>query len=251
MVHEKDTQISFLVKAGKAMFTDPLNRISAEKISYPVPTYSALQGLMRHIYSSPCIVWVIDSVRVLKPIRYIGYAISDPYRNKKGDRATYQYLLNPEYIITAHYVFDYSRPELSDGWTYAWHDRMIKKAMEQGGRFNLCLGCSECPALIYDMSEEMMAGYYDDEGRRDLGLMFHSYREASKNDPYRYAYYDQYIMENGCIWYNSQRECQICRRLFKEQVYELQGFDLRLYGKEEKSYELKHRIVHDSKKPSQ
>ena len=87
------------------MFTDPINRLSAEKISYPVPTYAALQGLLRHIYSHPSIVWVVDECRILSRIEYRATPIYNPYKGGVGDRVTYQYLSNVAYEIKAHYVF--------------------------------------------------------------------------------------------------------------------------------------------------
>ncbi len=61
--------IEFRVWARHALFTDPLTRIGGEKCSYHLPTYEALKGIAKSIYWKPTFIWVIDEVRVMKPIR--------------------------------------------------------------------------------------------------------------------------------------------------------------------------------------
>ena len=61
--------IEFKVAARYALFSDPLTRVGGEKCSYHVPTYEALKGITKSIYWKPALVWVIDEVRVMNPIR--------------------------------------------------------------------------------------------------------------------------------------------------------------------------------------
>ena len=61
--------IEFKVWARHALFTDPLTKIGGEKYSYHIPTYEALKGITKSIYWKPTFIWVIDEVRVMKPIR--------------------------------------------------------------------------------------------------------------------------------------------------------------------------------------
>ena len=61
--------VTFKVWGRYALFTDPLTRIGGEKYSYQVPTYEALKGILSSVYWKPTIIWVIDKVRVMKPIR--------------------------------------------------------------------------------------------------------------------------------------------------------------------------------------
>ena len=60
--------IEFKVWARHALFTDPLTRVGGEKCSYHLPTYEALKGIAKSIYWKPTFVWVVDEVRVIKPI---------------------------------------------------------------------------------------------------------------------------------------------------------------------------------------
>ena len=60
--------VEFSVSGEYALFSDILTRPGLEKFSYPVPTYESLKGILASIYWKPTFVWIIDSVRVMKPI---------------------------------------------------------------------------------------------------------------------------------------------------------------------------------------
>ncbi len=61
--------ITFKLTGRYALFTDPLTRIGGEKCSYHIPTYEALKGVVKSIYWKPTLIWFIDRVRVMRPIR--------------------------------------------------------------------------------------------------------------------------------------------------------------------------------------
>ena len=61
--------IEYKVSGKYALFSDIVTRIGGEKMSYPIPTYQALKGITESIYWKPTIIWYIDEVRVLNPIR--------------------------------------------------------------------------------------------------------------------------------------------------------------------------------------
>ncbi|MDE6593230.1 MAG: type I-C CRISPR-associated protein Cas5c, partial [Oscillospiraceae bacterium] len=52
-----------------ALFTRP--EMKAERVSYDVPTVSAMEGLVKCIYWKPAIKIVIDKIVVFNPIRFI------------------------------------------------------------------------------------------------------------------------------------------------------------------------------------
>ena len=64
-----DSKISFRVWGRQALFTDPVTKIGGEKFSYQVPTYEAIKGIVKSIYWKPTLIWHIDRIRVMKPIR--------------------------------------------------------------------------------------------------------------------------------------------------------------------------------------
>ncbi len=60
--------IKLLVWGERACFTRP--EMKAERVSYDVITPSAARGILEAVHWKPAIRWVIDSIQVLKPIRF-------------------------------------------------------------------------------------------------------------------------------------------------------------------------------------
>ena len=52
----------------RACFTRP--EMKVERVSYDVMTPSAARGILEAIHWKPAIVWVVDRIHVLKPIRF-------------------------------------------------------------------------------------------------------------------------------------------------------------------------------------
>lgn len=61
--------VEFCVSGRYALFSDPITRVGGEKLTYQVPTYQALKGILESVYWKPTLLWVIDAVRVMNPIR--------------------------------------------------------------------------------------------------------------------------------------------------------------------------------------
>lgn len=61
--------IEFEVYGKYALFTDPLTKLGGEKLSYQIPTYQALKGIVESIYWKPTLLMVIDEIRVMNPIQ--------------------------------------------------------------------------------------------------------------------------------------------------------------------------------------
>jgi CRISPR-associated protein Cas5d len=68
------------VSGPYACFTRP--EMKAERVSYDVMTPSAARGVLEAIHWKPAIRWVVDSVHVLKPIRFQSIR-----RNEVGSKA--------------------------------------------------------------------------------------------------------------------------------------------------------------------
>ena len=65
----RENKIQFKVQGQYALFTDPITRMGGEKMSYQIPTYGALRGIVEAIYWKPTIEWMIDKCRVMKQIQ--------------------------------------------------------------------------------------------------------------------------------------------------------------------------------------
>lgn len=61
--------VEFKVTGRHALFTDPVTRMGGEKCSYHIPTYEALKGILKSVYWKPTLIWTIDEVRIMKPIK--------------------------------------------------------------------------------------------------------------------------------------------------------------------------------------
>ncbi|MBJ6907323.1 CRISPR-associated protein Cas5, partial [Vibrio cholerae] len=61
--------ISFRLWGRYALFTDPITKVGGEKCTYHIPTYEAIKGILKSIYWKPTLVWHVDRVRVIIPLR--------------------------------------------------------------------------------------------------------------------------------------------------------------------------------------
>lgn len=60
--------VKLLIQGERALFTRP--EMKVERVSYDVITPSAARGILEAIHWKPAIRWVVDSIQVLKPIRF-------------------------------------------------------------------------------------------------------------------------------------------------------------------------------------
>src|SRR5258706_12669521 len=60
--------IRLRVSGRWALFTRP--EMKVERVSYDVMTPSAARGILEAIHWKPAIKWIVEEIRVLKPIRF-------------------------------------------------------------------------------------------------------------------------------------------------------------------------------------
>lgn len=186
--------IRLRVWGERACFTRP--EMKAERVSYDVPTPSAARGILEAIHWKPAIVWHIDRIHVLAPIRFVSFR-----RNEVGAKASAALagrgmragsvagvglsaeaerqqrattlLVDVDYIIEAHFDMTVR----ADGDDPAKHIAMFNRRAEAGQCFHRpCLGTREFPADFALLPEEaplpenrLPPGQRD----RDLGWMLH------------------------------------------------------------------------------
>ena len=106
----KENKIEFLITGRHALFTDPITRIGGEKTSYHLPTYEALKGVCKSIYWKPSIIWYIDKVRVINPIRTQTKGMKPiKFHKDENDLAYYTYLHDVAYQVQAHFEWNMHR----------------------------------------------------------------------------------------------------------------------------------------------
>lgn len=165
--------IQFTVYGRYALFTDPLTKLGGEKLSYPVPTYQALKGIVESIYWKPTILWVIDAVRVMKPIQTESKGIRPLEYSGGNTLAYYTYLKDVQYQVQAHFVFNLQRDALIADRNEYKHHNIAKRAVEIGGRRDIFLGTRECQGYVEPCEWDSGPGFYDDIREIDFGIMVH------------------------------------------------------------------------------
>jgi CRISPR-associated protein Cas5d len=179
----------------RACFTRP--EMKVERVSYDVITPSAARGLLEAIYWKPAIVWIVDRIHVLKPIRFqsfrrnevgaVASGLNAKSAMKRGDvnglglivennrqqRAT-MLLTDVAYVIEAHFELT-ARAGTDDD--PAKHAAMFTRRAEKGQCFHRpCLGAREFPAdfALLTAGVALPDSELPDADRdRDLGWMLH------------------------------------------------------------------------------
>jgi CRISPR-associated protein Cas5d len=187
-----------------ACFTRP--EMKVERVSYDVMTPSAARGVLEAIHWKPAILWVVDAIHVLNPIRFtsirrnevgakipagsvksamnrgdtngLGLAVDD---NRQQRAATV--LINPAYVIEAHFELT---AQASEGDTAAKHIAMFNRRAAAGQCFHRpYLGTREFAAHFALVEGDLPASTLpEDQRNRDLGWMLHDIDHANDHTPY-------------------------------------------------------------------
>lgn len=170
-------QIEYCVSGRYALFSDPITRMGGEKFSYMLPTYQALKGITESIYWKPSIIWIVDSVRIMKPIRTESKNIRPiSYVAPKNTLSIYTYLAEVSYQVRAHFIFNENRrEELRQDFNENKHHNIAKRMIEKGGRRDTFLGTRECQGYVEPCAFGEGEGYYDRYGELEFGVMFHGF----------------------------------------------------------------------------
>ena len=175
-----------------ALFSRP--ELKTERVSYDAITPSAARGLLDAILWHPGMRWVIDSVRVLNPIRFANIRrneVKSKIDGKKvqsmmngGEQASLNtrreimqrasmVLIDVRYVITAHFdMTEKAAPGDTPDKFYA----MACERMRAGRNFHTpCFGCREFPASyrLLEKDEPMPETEASRGLDRDLGLMLY------------------------------------------------------------------------------
>lgn len=189
----------------RALFTRP--EMKVERVSYDVITPSAARGILEAIHWKPAIHWVVDSIQVLKPIRFesirrneVGGKLSaskvrkamksgrandcvyhvDDGNNRQQRAATV--LRDVAYVIQAHFALTDKAGDDSEGK----HLDIFNRRARRGQCFHMpCLGTREFPASFELLEDDGSTPEPDPAlaGKRDLGWMLHDIDFANDRTP--------------------------------------------------------------------
>lgn len=196
-----------MVEGDYACFTRP--EMKVERVSYDVPTPSALIGMIKSIYWKPAIRYVIDRIVVFSPIDFMNVRrnevkekvplssvkakMKDSKRdisiyadNSRNQRAT-MLLKNVRYGVEFHFELTGMKSDNPDEGEEK-HYSILKRRLEKGQHFRVpCLGCSEFPAKSIKLVEEFELKKISPEilqmGDMDLGFMLYEMRFADGGEP--------------------------------------------------------------------
>lgn len=204
--------ISFKLWGRYALFTDPVTKTGGEKCSYHVPTYEALKGVLKSIYWKPTIIWYVDKLRVMKPLRTQTKGTKPLVwggGKKKSDLAIYTFLHEVEYQVEAHFDWNEHRPELANDQIDGKHYNIAKRMLEKGGRQDIFLGVRDCQGYVAPCRFGEGEGAYDKIDELSFGLMFHSfdYPDETGRDELASRFW-QVTMREGVIQFPRPHECE-------------------------------------------
>lgn len=200
----------FKVWGRYALFTDPVTKIGGEKCSYHIPTYEALKGVAKSIYWKPTLVWVIDEVRIIKPIRTQTKGTKPLVFSGGNTLAIYTFLAEVEYQVRAHFEWNLARPELEMDRNAAKHQAMAERALKRGGRQDIFLGTRDCQGYVEPCDFGAGVGHYDSIDELGFGLMFHGFDypdETGINALHARFWYP--TMKQGVISFDKPEQCEI------------------------------------------
>jgi CRISPR-associated protein Cas5d len=203
--------IQFKTWGRYALFTDPLTKLGGERCSYHIPTYEALKGVAKSIYWKPTIIWIIDKVRVMKPIRTQTKG-TKPLKFATGgnDLAIYTYLADVEYQVLAHFEWNMHRPELAKDRIDGKHFQIAERMLNRGGRQDIFLGTRECQSYVEPCSFGNGLGFYDSLDELSFGLIFHGfdYPDETGKDEMVTRFWRP-VMKNGIIEFDRPENCPV------------------------------------------
>ncbi|MFD2115580.1 type I-C CRISPR-associated protein Cas5c [Paenibacillus yanchengensis] len=204
--------IEFEVYGDYALFTDPLTKLGGEKLSYQVPTYSALQGIVESIYWKPTLIMYIDAVRVMKPIRMESKGMRPLDYGGGNTLAHYAYLRDVHYQVKAHFEFNLHRDDLAFDRNEHKHHNILQRALKVGGRRDIFLGARECQGYVEPCVFGEGESYYDAYPDIYLGTMIHgiNYPDETGKEELAVRLWNP-VMKHGTIDFIRPEACTLVR----------------------------------------
>lgn len=207
-----DNIVEFKVYGKYALFTDPLTKIGGEKCSYQIPTYEALKGILSSVYWKPTIVWFIDKVRVMRPIKTQTRSAKPIAYGGGNSLAIYTYLSDVEYQVQAHFEWNLNRQDLEKDRNENKHFFIARRMLDLGGRRDTFLGARECQSYVEPCKVGDEAGFYDTYGELSFDLMFHGFDYPDESGKYQLrSRFWRPKMVNGVVDFIRPEQCTILK----------------------------------------
>lgn len=221
--------IKILIEGEYALFSRP--EMKVERVSYDVPTPSALAGLLSNIYWHPGVKYIIDSIHILKPIQFINIrrnevteklllsAVKKQMDGLKDDISIYTkecisqraslLLKDVSYGVEAHFELTGEKDE--DQTPEKCYNILLRR-LRKGQYFAVpCLGCREFPArvtLIEEIPESPITGDVD-LGYMLYDLQYQKDKDGNSLDSADPRFYRPHMV-NGVVDVKKYSEALLC-----------------------------------------
>ena len=231
--------LEFRLWGRYALFTDPLTKVGGEKCSYHIPTYEALKGVCKSIYWKPTIIWIVDSVRVMrrvqtqtkgtKPLDVGGGNTLSIYTFLTGEKLDAQRNLiekGVEYQVRAHFEMNLNQISLKKDRIDGKHYAIARRMLERGGRQDVFLGTRDCQGYVEPCAFGEGEGSYDSDKEIGYGLMFHGFDypdETGKEE--LVARFWRPVMKNGRIDFPRPDSSEILKKSVRRMTAKTFGLE--------------------------
>lgn len=200
------------------MFADLCTKAGGERLSYQIPTYEAVKGILHSIYWKPTFIWIVDEVRVMNQIQTESWGVRGSIFDGGTDLFYNTYLRDVRYQIKAHYRWNQNRPEFTSDRIAGKHNAMIRHMIKAGGRRDIFLGSRECQGYIEACKFGEGEGFYDHSGKMLFGNLYHglTYPDEAvlpEDQGMLTVRFWNCVMDNGIIRYPRPEACTRKRQL--------------------------------------
>ena len=193
-----------IVEGDYALYTRP--EMKVERVSYDVPTVSAMEGLVKCVYWKPAIRIVIDKIIVFNPIKFInirrneiktklpqrsvisqmnGNGSSEIYASEQRSQRAGMLLKDVKYGIEFHFEMTGNRSDHEDESEEKHYNIMLRR-LRNGQCFRQpCLGCREFSVSRLELVDEFDLTQVDSSlmGDIDLGFMLYGLKFEDGGKP--------------------------------------------------------------------
>lgn len=193
-----------IVEGDYALFTRP--EFKVERVSYDVPTVSAVEGIIKSVYWKPAIRIVVDRIVVFNPIRFInvrrneikskipqknvmsqmnGKGSAEIYASELRSQRSGMLLKDVRYGIEFHFELTGQRSEHDDESDEKHYNIMLRR-LRNGQCFRQpCLGCREFSVKHIELVDDFDLSEVDASlnGDIDLGYMLYGLRFEDEGKP--------------------------------------------------------------------
>lgn len=183
-----------IVEGDYALFSRP--EMKVERVSYDVPTVSAMEGLIKSVYWKPSIKYCINKIIVFNPIKFTnirrnevkskvllsavksqmkGTGSPELYTSEQRSQRAGMILKDVKYGIDFHFEMTGLKSDHDDECEEKHYNIMLRR-LKNGQCFRQpCLGCREFSVKRIELVDEFDLSSVDESLKGDIDLGFMLY----------------------------------------------------------------------------